>query len=90
MAFLASLPSVRGALNNNTQVASPPDDNISSLACSPVEDYLAIGSWDNRVRIFDTTKSTTGILAAAIDFDGPVLCCHWSGFSTLLLSTPNL
>lgn len=89
MAFLASPPRVQGSFNNDTQLASPPDDSISSLAWSPVEDYLAVGSWDNRVRIYDITKSTTGVGVAAIDFGGPVLSYHWSGVSTLLLSTPS-
>jgi mRNA export factor len=86
MAFLASPPRTFGALNNDTQLASPPDDSISSLAWSPVENYLAVGSWDNKVRIYDITKSNTGVGVAAIDFGGPVLSCHWSGVSIFLIS----
>jgi mRNA export factor len=85
MAFLTSPPRSLGALNNDTQLASPPDDSISSLAWSSVENYLAVGSWDNRVRIYDITKSNTGVGVAAIHFGGPVLSCHWSGVSILLL-----
>jgi WD domain, G-beta repeat len=79
MSFLSNPPPTLGALNNDMTLASPPEDSISSLAWSPAENYLAVGSWDNRVRIYDITKSRTGIGAAAIDFEGPVLSCHWSG-----------
>lgn len=33
------------------EVPEPPADSISSLAFSPQADYLAVGSWDNNVRI---------------------------------------
>ncbi|KAH8793201.1 WD40-repeat-containing domain protein [Hyaloscypha finlandica] len=79
MAFLSSPRHVPGDLSNDRQLDSPPDDSTSSLAWSPVENYLAVGSWDCRVRIYDITKSQTGVVAAAIEFGGPVLSCHWSG-----------
>lgn len=85
MSFLSNPLSTLGALNHDMTLASPPEDSISSLAWSPVENYLAVGSWDNRVRIYDITKVRTGLGAAVIDFQGPVLSCHWSGVSMLFL-----
>jgi mRNA export factor len=85
MAFTTSPPAKIGALNNDTQLSSPPDDSISSLSWSPVANYLAVGSWDSKVRIYDVTSSTTGVGVAAIDFGGPVLSCHWSRVSILPL-----
>jgi mRNA export factor len=86
MAFVSSPPTKLGALNNDTQLAAPPDDSISSLAWSPAANYLAVGSWDNKVRIYDVTSRTTGVGVAAIDFGGPVLSCHWSRVSITYLS----
>lgn len=83
MSFLSHTPSTLGSLNNDMTLASPPEDSISSLAWSPVESYLAVASWDNRVRIYDITKVRTGVGAAVIDFQGPVLSCHWSGVRML-------
>jgi mRNA export factor len=90
MAFLSSPPPKLGALHNDTQLAAPPDDSISSLAWSPAANYLAVGSWDNKVRIYDVTSRTTGVGVAAIDFGGPVLSSHWSRVGSILLSMSNI
>ena len=37
--------------DKDIEVADPPTDSISSLAFSPQADYLAVGSWDNNVRL---------------------------------------
>jgi len=74
-----------GTLDHDIQLASPPDDSISSLAWSTSANYLAAASWDSKVRIYDVTSSNTGVGVAAIDFGGPVLTCHWSGVSIILL-----
>lgn len=33
------------------EVVDPPSDSISSLSFSTQADYLAVGSWDNSVRV---------------------------------------
>lgn len=71
-------PLVSSNLSKDATLSSPPEDSISSLSWSPVANYLAVGSWDNKVRIYNITQSPTGTGAAAIDFDGPVLTCDWS------------
>lgn len=35
------------------EVADPPPDSVSSLSWSPQADFLAAGSWDNNVRIYE-------------------------------------
>jgi mRNA export factor len=65
-------------LSKDATLSNPPEDSISSLAWSHVANFLAVGSWDNKVRIYDVTTNQTGIGVAAIDFDGPVLTCDWS------------
>lgn len=70
--------SVQGDLAQDVQLASPPEDSISSLAWSPAANHLAVGSWDNKVRIYDVTGAPTGTGVAAIDFGGPVLTCDWA------------
>lgn len=87
MAFLQT--TAVGALNNDIELTSPPEDSVSSLSWSPAANFLAVSSWDCKVRIYDVTSSPTGIGAAAIDFEGPVLSCHWSSVSISVLSMYN-
>lgn len=35
--------------NKDVELVDPPPDSISSIAFSPVADFLAVGSWDNSV-----------------------------------------
>ena len=65
-------------LSKDATLSMPPEDSISSLSWSPAANFLAVGSWDNKVRIYDITNSQTGTGVAAIDFEGPVLSCDWS------------
>lgn len=37
----------------DVEVSDPPPDSISTLAWSPQADYLAAGSWDNGVRVYE-------------------------------------
>ena len=39
------------AAEKDVEVPEPPTDSISSVAFSTQADYLAVGSWDNSVRI---------------------------------------
>jgi mRNA export factor len=36
--------------NKDVELASPPDDSISSLSFSPTANHLVATSWDNKVR----------------------------------------
>lgn len=48
----SSTPAATAAVEKDVEVADPPGDSISSLAFSPIQDYLAVGSWDNNVRVY--------------------------------------
>ena len=56
----------------------PPEDSISNLEFSPTGDFLAVSSWDKKVRIYQVSERGESEGKAAIDFDGPVLSCAWS------------
>jgi mRNA export factor len=71
------------AVNTSTadkdiEVADPPTDSISTLSFSPQADYLAVGSWDNNVRIYEVgnTGQTQG--KAMYVHQGPVLSVCWN------------
>ena len=69
---------VASDLSKDATLSSPPEDSISSLSWSPAANHLAVGSWDNKVRIYDVTQDSTGIGVSAIGFERPVLTCDWS------------
>ncbi|KAF8183986.1 WD40-repeat-containing domain protein [Pholiota molesta] len=50
------------------EVADPPTDSISSISFSSQADYMAVGSWDNSVRIYE----------AMYQHQGPVLNVCWN------------
>jgi WD40 repeat protein len=77
-------------LSGDFTLSSPPEDSISSLCWSSKANYLAVGSWDSKVRIYDVTASSTGTGVAAIDFEGPVLTCDWSPVRALFSCSSRL
>ncbi|OBZ72465.1 Poly(A)+ RNA export protein [Grifola frondosa] len=60
------------------EVADPPGDSISSLAFSPQADYLAVGSWDNNVRIYDVGLRVPPQGKAMYGHEGPVMSVCWN------------
>ncbi|EIN04812.1 Poly(A)+ RNA export protein [Punctularia strigosozonata HHB-11173 SS5] len=68
------------------EVADPPTDSISSLAFSGAGEFLAVGSWDNNVRIYEvgTNGQTQG--KAMYSHQAPVLSVCWNKDGTKLLS----
>ncbi|PFH53184.1 hypothetical protein AMATHDRAFT_55645 [Amanita thiersii Skay4041] len=64
--------------DKDVEVPEPPTDSISSLAFSSQADYLAVGSWDNSVRIYEvgTGGQTQG--KAMYQHNGPVLSVCWN------------
>lgn len=58
MSFFGATTSTTAATpDKDIEVADPPPDSISSLAFSPQADYLAVGSWDNNVRVLPCLQS---------------------------------
>ncbi|KAK0204767.1 Poly(A)+ RNA export protein [Desarmillaria ectypa] len=64
--------------DKDLEVADPPPDSISSLSFSSQADYLAVGSWDNSVRVYEvgTNGQTQG--KAMYQHNGPVLSVCWN------------
>lgn len=69
---------VGGDTSRDVALASPPTDGISSLAFSSAIDWLAVSSWDSTVKVYDVTQGAAGQGRAQVQFEGPVLSCHWS------------
>ncbi|EJD07000.1 poly RNA export protein [Fomitiporia mediterranea MF3/22] len=44
------------AWTKDAEVSEPPGDSISSLSFSPIADFLAVGSWNNEVRIYEVNS----------------------------------
>ena len=77
----SSTQSTQGDPSKDIQLNNPPEDSISELHFSPQADLLAISSWDKKVRIYQVSEQGQSEGKAAMDFDGPVLCCAWSEVS---------
>jgi len=77
----ATTTSTQGDLSKDIALVSPPDDSISDLQFSPQGDFLAVSSWDKKVRIYQVNEQGQSEGKAAIDFEAPVLSCAWSDVS---------
>ncbi|KAF9000697.1 WD40-repeat-containing domain protein [Cyathus striatus] len=60
------------------EVSDPPTDSISSLSFSSQADYLAVGSWDNSVRIYEVGAGGQTQGKAMYQHQGPVLSVCWN------------
>ncbi|KAJ3533353.1 hypothetical protein NM688_g7294 [Phlebia brevispora] len=72
--------------DKDIEVADPPTDSISSIAFSPQQDYLAVGSWDNNVRIYEIGSNGQSVGKAMYGHQGPVLSVCWNKDGTKILS----
>lgn len=81
----AATTNALGELSKDIALTSPPEDSISDLRFSPKADYLAVASWDKKVRIYEINQSGGSEGRAAFDHEGPVLSCDWSPVSRALL-----
>ncbi|THH18128.1 hypothetical protein EW146_g2802 [Bondarzewia mesenterica] len=68
------------------EVIDPPPDSISSLSFSPLADYLAVGSWDNNVRIYEVGANGQTQGKAMYGHQGPVLSLCWNKEGNKLIS----
>ncbi|KAF7972506.1 hypothetical protein HWV62_17780 [Athelia sp. TMB] len=66
------------AADKDIEVADPPADSISSISFSSAADYLAVGSWDNNVRIYEVGASGQTQGKALYSHQGPVLDVCWN------------
>ncbi|EPQ54183.1 WD40 repeat-like protein [Gloeophyllum trabeum ATCC 11539] len=70
----------------DVELADPPSDSISSLSFSPTGDYLAVGSWDNQVRVYEVAANLQSQGRAVYSHQGPVLDLCWSKDGARILS----
>lgn len=81
----AAASNTQGDLKNDVAVKDPPTDSVSEIRFNPKADYLAVGSWDQKVRIYEVSSTGDTAGKAMIDFEGPVLSVAWSDVSSLTL-----
>ncbi|KAF8954147.1 WD40-repeat-containing domain protein [Flammula alnicola] len=70
----------------DVEVIDPPSDGISSLSFSSQADYLAMGSWDNSVRIYEVGAGGRTQGKAMYHHSGPVLNVCWNKDGTKIFS----
>ncbi|OLN87101.1 Nucleoporin GLE2 [Colletotrichum chlorophyti] len=79
-----------GDLKQDVALNNPPEDSISDLAFSPAQnqtsDFLAVASWDKKVRIYEIAPNGQSEGRHAYDHDAPVLNCDFSKDGTKVLS----
>ncbi|KAK4453812.1 WD40-repeat-containing domain protein [Podospora aff. communis PSN243] len=79
-----------GELKNDVELGSPPEDTISDLAFNPnptdPKDFLAVASWDKKVRVYEILSNGQGQGKVAIDHDGPVFSVDFFKDGTKVLS----
>ncbi|KDQ16126.1 hypothetical protein BOTBODRAFT_157397 [Botryobasidium botryosum FD-172 SS1] len=75
------------AINSaDVELVDPPSDSISCLAFSPVANFLAVGSWDGNVRIYEIGPAGQSTGKAMYSHQGPVLDVCWSGDGSKVFS----
>ncbi|KIK62473.1 hypothetical protein GYMLUDRAFT_41924 [Collybiopsis luxurians FD-317 M1] len=64
----------------DTEIPNPPNDSISSLSFSSKADYLAVGSWDNSVRVYQVSPQSQGQSRGVgmYHHQAPVLSVCWN------------
>lgn len=73
----------QGDLSKDVALQNPPEDSISDLSFNPQRDFLAVSSWDKKVRIYEIDAQGNSQGKALFDHEGPVLNCCWSKVCTL-------
>ena len=74
----SSSSNTTGDISKDVPLSQPPEDSISELAFSSAGDYLAVASWDNKVRIYEVNEQGQSQGKAEIAFEKPALSCAWS------------
>ncbi|EOR04935.1 hypothetical protein E3P92_00236 [Wallemia ichthyophaga] len=72
--------------NKDFEVSAPPTDSVSCLSFSPNADILAVGSWDNNVRIYEVAPTGQTIPKFMYSHQQPVLSICWSKDASKLFS----
>lgn len=75
-----------GDISKDVALTSPPEDSISDLSFSPQGEYLAVASWDKKVRIYEINEQGNSEGKALFEHEAPVLSCCWSPVRLFLLA----
>ena len=72
-----------GDLKGDVAVPNPPEDSISDLSFNPSpndqKDFMAVASWDKKVRIYEVNTSTGASEGRLMyEHNAPVFSCHFS------------
>lgn len=73
-----------GDLKSDVALSDPPTDTISDLSFSPAPngpDFLAVSSWDNKVRVYEIAQNGQSQGRHAYEHSQPVLSCDFSKVS---------
>lgn len=77
----AAPTSTIGDLKMDVAIANPPEDSISDLAFNPnpsdPKDFLAVASWDKKVRIYEVLGNGTAEGKHLYEHDAPVFSCDY-------------
>ncbi|KKA30705.1 hypothetical protein TD95_004190 [Thielaviopsis punctulata] len=86
----SSATNTTGDLGKDVALNNPPEDTISGLSFSPAasqaSDFLAVSSWDKKVRIYEIASNGQSEGRHAYEHEGPVLNCHFSRDGTKVAS----
>lgn len=94
MALFGSSASTSSALSSNGSndlandriLADPPEDSISDLSFSSQADFLAVSSWDSKVRLYEIASTGESQGRAMYEHQAPVLSVRWSPDGTKVIS----
>ncbi|KAI5919938.1 WD repeat domain-containing protein [Camillea tinctor] len=75
-----------GSFSKDVTLPADAEDTISSISWSPAANYLAAGSWDGKVRIYDVKSNGTAQGVAMLSAEGPVFDCDWAKDGTMVLA----
>jgi mRNA export factor len=80
-ASAAATTNTVGDLKLDVQLQNTPDDSISDLSFNPnpadQKDFLAVASWDKKVRIYEILSTGQGEGKHLYEHDGPVFSCDF-------------
>lgn len=71
---------------NDRALSNPPEDSVSDISFSPQADFLAVASWDSKVRIYEIAPTGESQGRAMFEHQGPVLSARWSPDGTKVVS----
>jgi len=75
----------QGDISKDVEVPQPPTDSISEITFSPKGNYLAVSSWDNKIRIYGIDDNGRGEGKGAFELQGPALSVTWSPDGTKVI-----